>query len=122
MEQRLGTAIFINQPFIFSVFWGAIKKILHEKTCRKVIFLDKKREVQLKQLSEVFDLDDPRQLEQEFGGGNPHKFSLPVWLETEMRFFAELRAEQHAGMEGASRQDVGPAGGGENLARSLSSV
>jgi hypothetical protein len=89
--QRLGVAVFVNQPWIFSAFWSAIKKVLHEKTCRKVVFMDKDRTRVRAQLLDVFDMDDPQQLEAAYGGASPYLFALPDWLQRETAFFARLR-------------------------------
>lgn len=69
-----------------------MKKILHEKTCRKVVFLEKDKGKQRKQLSEIFDLDDPSQLESTYGGANHFKFEVDSWIQDEIAFFAQLEA------------------------------
>eukprot|EP01100_Stratorugosa_tubuloviscum_P004066 TRINITY_DN1_c3_g1_i1.p1 TRINITY_DN1_c3_g1~~TRINITY_DN1_c3_g1_i1.p1 ORF type:complete len:368 (+),score=167.60 TRINITY_DN1_c3_g1_i1:127-1230(+) len=75
--ERLGNALVLFPPFMFSLMWKVISPFINQVTAKKIIFINDK-----KKLNQLLNFFDPEQLEVEYGGTNTFQFqfNLENWL------------------------------------------
>eukprot|EP00698_Gefionella_okellyi_P018248 TRINITY_DN544_c0_g1_i3.p2 TRINITY_DN544_c0_g1~~TRINITY_DN544_c0_g1_i3.p2 ORF type:complete len:238 (+),score=62.96 TRINITY_DN544_c0_g1_i3:264-977(+) len=107
--ERLGLAVLLNAPMMFSFFWKVVSPFIDPETKKKIVFLDNKKMAAF--LTEKFE---PEQYEAEYGGTLPG-YDHALWMEKERADFASKkdRREQIAAAReaaaAASAEAAGPA-------------
>lgn len=77
--ERLGTALVMSAPFLFTMFFTALKPFINPVTRSKIIFVGKSSEEQVEVLSKYFDMS---QIEKRFSGTSDFEFNIDeVWAE-----------------------------------------
>lgn len=69
--ERLGQAFMVDTPWIFSIFWTAVRPFINERTYSKIIFVSGDYETKSKIFSKYIDLNE---LEKDFGGKSEWKY------------------------------------------------
>ena len=79
--QRLSLAFMVDTPFIFNMFWTAIKPFINSKTRSKIHFVSGDLSQKSKLFSQYFDLD---MLERDYGGKSEHAFDKEKYWQREI--------------------------------------
>lgn len=88
--ERLGAALLISAPFIFSVFFTAVKPFIHPVTRQKIHFVGKSNQEQVDSLSKFFDITT---VEKRFSGSSDFEFNANVFWPAELEFERERKAK-----------------------------
>ena len=97
--ERLGKAIMLFAPWVFSFFWNLIKPFINKVTSSKIVFLSGKTDPKSKLYHALEAIFDMKTVENRFGGSSNFEYNHEeFWAETTKRFY-QRREEQNAAFE-----------------------